>query len=111
MLTLRWRVPENTVRTQWRVRNVRVAIDERTSNLPIATIIGPAGAGATARYIFNQISAAAQWIVNHNLGVVPSNVRVLSVGGVDLEADIVDVSVNQLVVSFAVPVAGRAIVS
>jgi hypothetical protein len=50
-------------------------------------------------------SAATQWTVNHNLGYRP-HVAVLSTGGVEVVAEIVHVSINQLIVYFATAFAG-----
>lgn len=55
-------------------------------------------------------SAALQWIVNHNLARRPMSVRVLTVGGVEVEAEVVDMTDNQCIVSFASAQAGRVIV-
>lgn len=54
-----------------------------------------------------QASASASWNVNHNLGRRPI-VSVYSIGGVEITADVVHISVNQLQVNFAAPFAGFA---
>lgn len=70
---------------------------------------GPPGQdGVAVRYVHAQASAAAEWIVNHNLGARPA-VTVLSVGGVEVEAQIVHASDNQVRVLFAAPFAGSAL--
>lgn len=66
---------------------------------------GPPGEGAA--YVHMQASAAAEWIVNHNLGARP-HVTVLSTGGAEIEASVTHVSVNQLLINFAAPQAGSA---
>lgn len=71
-----------------------------------AGVQGPPG--IVARHEHVQASAAATWTVNHNLGVWPSAVTVLSPGGVEVNAEVVHVSVNQLTIHFAAPYAGRA---
>lgn len=70
---------------------------------------GPAGppGSAGASYTHVQASASAAWTINHNLGFRP-NVVVFSTGGLVLLADVVHASVNQAIVSFAVPLAGSA---
>jgi len=79
----------------------------------IAAIIGPRGAsgpagnGAAHDQTF---SAAASWTVNHNLGRRPAAVRVLSDGGIEVIAEIIEISTNQLIVQFAVPQSGRCVV-
>lgn len=68
---------------------------------------GPAGpAGTVADYTQTFSSAAGAWTVNHNLGREPV-IQVISVGGVELLADVVHVSQNQAQVNFATPTAGR----
>lgn len=65
------------------------------------------GAGGTS-YQHTQSAASASWTVNHNLGRWPSAVSVLSAGSVEVEADVIHVSINQLIVNFAAPFAGLA---
>ena len=66
------------------------------------------GDGAAA---FGQtFSAAPSWTVNHNLGRSPAAVRVLGPGGVEAEADVTETTLNQVIVSFASPQAGRVVV-
>lgn len=68
---------------------------------------GPAGAdGATLDFEHVQSDASTEWIVNHNLGVEPL-VTVLTPGGVEMEANIVHVSVNQVRIYFASAQTGR----
>jgi len=73
-------------------------------------IRGPAGAGAST-YVHDQASPASVWTVNHNLGRSPMSVRVLTVGGVEVEAQVTEASANQLTVNLASPQAGRVLVS
>lgn len=69
--------------------------------------IGPQGIpGTVDDYTQAFASAASTWTVNHNLGREPA-IQVLSVGGVELVADVVHVSNNQAQISFAAPTAGR----
>jgi hypothetical protein len=58
-------------------------------------------------YTHTQAAASDDWIVNHNLGFRPA-VSVLSAGGVEVEATIVHISVNQLRVQAASAFAGSA---
>lgn len=53
---------------------------------------------------------SAQWVVNHNLGAIPSSVTVLSSGGVEVEANIVHISDNQFVVDLNPAMAGQVVV-
>jgi len=69
---------------------------------------GPAGAsGNGARYTHTQATASAIWTANHNLGYRPT-VSVFSAGGVEVEAEVLHVSVNQTRISFNVAVTGTA---
>lgn len=70
---------------------------------------GTAGVGGGA-YQHSQPVAASPWIVNHNLGFRP-NVSVLSVGGVEMWAEVIHISVNQVQVLFDDPRAGLALCS
>lgn len=47
------------------------------------------------------------WTINHNLGFRPS-VSLLDTGGNEVEADVVHTNSNQLVIHFAIPLAGLA---
>lgn len=71
---------------------------------------GPKGDPGTggATYLHTQSSPASTWTVNHNLGVAAPVVAVFSVGGVELDAQIVLTSPNQCVISFNQPTAGTA---
>ena len=69
---------------------------------------GPPGPGATF-YDHDQISPSTEWVVNHNLGRLVS-VTVLSPGGVEVEAEVVQVSVNQTRVFFNLPQTGKTLV-
>ena len=57
-----------------------------------------------------QAVPSAVWIVNHNLGRYVAAVTVLTVGGVEMLADVVRVSVNQLRVQLAAPMVGSVLV-
>lgn len=67
-------------------------------------LVAPAS-GSIARYseIF---TAASTWTVNHNLNREPF-VQVLTTGGIEMLADVLVVSLNQVVVTFSQPQAGR----
>lgn len=96
---------------------IGIVIPASSTDLPPAAaadpvtiaIIGPPGANG-ARYVHSQPSAALEWIVNHNLGMQPAAVSIKSIGGAEVEADIIHVSTNQLRIFFAVPFAGTAVV-
>lgn len=65
---------------------------------------GPAGS-ATDSYNHTQSSASTTWTVNHNLGRLPI-VSLRSVGGVEIEGDVVHISTNQVQITFNVSTAG-----
>lgn len=64
----------------------------------------------SSRFEHNQSVANSTWVVNHNLGSRP-NVCLLSTGGLEMMAEIIHISVNQVQVFFDSPVAGLAICS
>lgn len=53
---------------------------------------------------------ARVWTVNHNLGHEPASVTVLSVGRLEILAEVERVSVNQLLVKLAAPARGSVLV-
>ena len=59
------------------------------------------------RYL-ETFAAASSWVVNHNLGREPS-AQVLTLGGVEMLADVQHTSLNQLVVYFSQPQAGKVV--
>lgn len=61
----------------------------------------------TFSYLHTQSSASATWTVNHNSGFKPT-VSVYSPGGVELTAEILHISNNQLTISFSSPQTGFA---
>lgn len=93
--------------------------DVNTTVLPppvIATTLGamqgpsgPPGQGSDTLE-FTQAVASDTWVINHNFGWKP-NVQILSVGGRELLAEVLHVSVNQVQVFFDTPQAGLALLS
>lgn len=71
---------------------------------------GPAGPPGPGADIFQYTPPAAQseWVLNHNFGRLPL-VQVLSPGGVEVEAEVVHISTNQVRVYFNQPQQGTAI--
>lgn len=67
---------------------------------------GPAGFGDSYSNDFG--APALSWVVNHNLGRYPV-LKILSAGNVEIEAEVVHASVNQAVIYFAGPQAGRVL--
>lgn len=66
----------------------------------------PLGAGSP-NYVHTQGSASTAWTVNHNLGFRPA-VEVFSVGGAEIDAEVLHTSVNQTVITFTTSTAGSA---
>jgi len=64
---------------------------------------GPSGGG----FNHTQSLAAAEWIINHNLGFRPA-VEILGVGGNEVEAHVLHMSINQVRVYFTAAFAGSA---
>lgn len=70
---------------------------------------GPTGpAGVAALYLHTQVTPAATWTINHSRGAIPAATTVLTVGGVEMDAEIVHTTVNQTQVLFVVATAGTA---
>lgn len=67
----------------------------------------PGADGLMAPFLFTQVAPALVWTINHNRGQTQL-VGLYSVGGVELEADVLNVSSNQVQVTFAVATAGTA---
>lgn len=74
-----------------------------------AAIVAPQG--SIPRFVHTQSSASALWTVNHNLGDRPAAVAVLTAGGVEMDADVRHVSVNQLTVGFASAITGSVLIN
>lgn len=72
----------------------------------IQGIQGPKG-DAGSSFIFTQVSPITQWIINHNLGFYPS-VSVFTMGMQEVDAEIIQYSINQTRVYFFAPFAGFA---
>lgn len=66
--------------------------------------VGPPGVGG---FDFTQSTPAATWTINHNLGYRPG-VDLFTVGGVEMEAEVVHLSLNTTLVYFLTPTAGSA---
>ena len=57
--------------------------------------------------VFQFTQPSQVWVINHNLGYYPQ-VTVYSLAHVEVEADVINVSVNQVQVQFSQPFAGSA---
>lgn len=95
--------------------STQIVVDEITAELHADVIevveLGvqglPGTGGGNAVYVHHQTTPTTQWIINHNLGYYP-HVSVLSVGLVEITADVQHVSVNQTQIQFSIPTAGLA---
>ena len=67
----------------------------------------PGEDGTDVSYVHTQLSASSSWTVNHNLGFKPS-VEILSVGGAEIEGEVLHISNNQVTINFVMAVAGSA---
>lgn len=69
---------------------------------------GPSGpVGPFNDYLHSQAVAASTWVINHNLNRNVS-VSLRTVGGVEFDAELVQISLNQVQALLAVPMAGTA---
>lgn len=88
-MVLQWRVIEPPIITRWRGPLPSPASIEQHIQNPVAGIIGPPGpigpVGAPARI---DVTAAATWILSHDLGRVPL-VQVFLASGELVVADVV----------------------
>ena len=73
-----------------------------------AGVAGAAGPGSIAP--FNFLTPATTWTINHNQGRRVL-VGLFSVGGLEMYAEVLQVSINQVLVTFDSPTAGYAIIS
>lgn len=71
---------------------------------------GPAGAAGAGIAPFNFLTPATTWTINHNQGRRVL-VGLFSVGGLEMYAEVLQVSINQVLVTFDSPTAGYAIIS
>lgn len=116
-LTLRWNRPARRLVTTWGGQTTPsyLPVPDVDTPTPIAIVVGPRGntgppGTGSAPLIFDQPSLASPWIVNHNLARSPGGVRVLSVGGIEIYADVIETSPNQVQIFFAQPTAGKALI-
>lgn len=74
--------------------------------LAMRGVQGPSGNGS--KFTFVKTTPALIWTINHNLGAYPS-IQILTPGGVEIEAYVVNTSVNQALVYFNAAASGSAI--
>lgn len=102
--------PRLVVLTQGAIR--RVIVQPRAPVQIVAAKQGPAGPRGETGGVYEHVQAAPSsvWTVNHNLGFRP-NAKALSVGGVEMMAEVVHISANQLQILFDEPRSGLVVCS
>jgi hypothetical protein len=80
-------------------------LEQRLNELAAQSAGGNSSSGIA--YTHLQSVPNTVWTINHNLGMRPS-VSILDTGGNEVEADVVHTNTNQLVIHFAIPLAGLA---
>lgn len=65
------------------------------------------GVANTSFYFFYQVSPALTWTINHNLGYTPVT-QVFNDGSREIIAEIINITVNQVMVYFDTPTSGFA---
>ncbi|MFN4328288.1 MAG: hypothetical protein ACK4FF_05375 [Limnobacter sp.] len=85
---------------------------QRSTQLVLqSAVTGPRGlpgpSGGLNAYEHSQPSASASWLINHNLGRRPI-VSVYSIGGMEVNAEVVHLNTNQTQILFAAPQTGFA---
>lgn len=104
-----------TVTVQNEIREIIVEGPLNTvvvENIVSEVVISPEGLQGPAggAYTHTQAAPATTWTVNHNLGYRPA-VTALTLGGAEMEVEIVHTSLNQAVLYLLVAMAGTAICS
>lgn len=94
------------------VRAGEAPVIQNTIQEPVLIFEGSSSSvpGDIEEYEYVQSTPSALWIVNHNTGRGAFSVRLLTPGGVEMEAGVVEMSVNQLQISFTSPQTGKVIV-
>lgn len=70
---------------------------------------GPPGPAGGTYYVHTQSTPSSAWVVNHNLGRL-GHVTVFVPEYVEVEADVVQNTVNQVAITFATPQSGTALI-
>lgn len=73
-------------------------------------LTGAKGDSAAASFVYEQVTPAATWYINHNLDFFPA-VTVVDSGGSDVVGSISYVNRDNLVVTFSVAFGGKAFLS
>lgn len=113
-MMLQWRQPEPALLLAWAgLTPSRAAAQALRPSQPLAVLIGPPGptgpSGSEGQpYEHVQSNPQTEWIVNHNRGFKPL-ITILSIGGIEIEAEVVHSTLNQARVYFNTATAGYAI--
>lgn len=104
-----------TVTVQNEIREIVVEGPLNTvvvENIVAEVVVAPEGLQGPpgGAYTHSQATPSTTWTVNHNLGYRPA-VTALTVGGAEMEVEIVHASANQAVLYLLIAMAGTAICS
>lgn len=72
---------------------------------------GPEGPAGNRSYTHTQVNASHVWLLTHNLGYRPGGVQVTDADGISTEPLVSHLTENVLMLTFAGPVSGTAVVS
>ena len=89
------------------INGVELIGDKSLEDLGIDTLVEAEIQEATQTYVYNQMSASAEWTITHNLDKYPS-VTVVDSAGNAIMGELRYISANSLVVSFSAPFSGKA---
>ena len=93
------------------VKPVVVRVEPSAAHVIEINPVGMQGpSGQTQRFDFVQSSPSPVWIINHNFGYRVA-ATIYSVGGMEIEAEVLEISLNQLQVLFVTPTAGSAVIT
>lgn len=70
--------------------------------------VGPQGPAGGEVHVHEQAAAAAEWIIDHDLGARPTIVSVMDSAGTVVQGGVVNPSVNRTILSFTAPFSGTA---
>lgn len=84
---------------------VQTTVAPQVISTSISAVGAPGASGPS--HVHTQSSPSATWVINHNLGFKPA-VALVTVGGVEMFADVVHTNSNQVTVLFVQPTAGTA---
>ena len=125
LLALVWSKPARLHPIRWMVEAGDVSVEASDPpplpaqyiNVPVndaqldaAVADGLASIDVPTIYEHVQSTPLTTWTVNHNFGRSPASVRVLSAGGIEMLCDVVETSLNQLVVNLVQAQTGRVLV-